>query len=107
MPFDNSPSEVPQTDTGLVPFTRDVFSLPSLIAWLEKQPADGTFNFGDCDGVCCIDLYLAAHGYRVGPTDPDRAYTRMFDAGLTIHAAGNTTFGEVLADALAALGMGR
>jgi hypothetical protein len=44
----------------------DPFTLESLIAWLEKQPTNGTYNYSDCDGACLIDLYL---GRRTSGTE--------------------------------------
>ena len=40
----------------------DVFSLESLIAWLEKQPADGEYCYHDLNGHCLICQYLTSHG---------------------------------------------
>lgn len=42
----------------------DVFSLEGLIAWLEKQPAETTYNWLDmpCNGGCLIHRYLVAQG---------------------------------------------
>lgn len=46
----------------------DPFSLESLIAWLEKQPAGRTYNFwdgtlmGNCHGACLLHQYLVAQG---------------------------------------------
>lgn len=39
----------------------DVFSLESLIAWLEKQPADRQYDY--ClPGTCLVAQYLSANG---------------------------------------------
>lgn len=49
----------------------DPLSLAGLIAWLEKQPADRSYNY-DCTGSCLIAQYLTAQGfaiYSVGPFD--------------------------------------
>jgi hypothetical protein len=40
----------------------DVFSLQSLIAWLEQQPADKEYDFYDCGGECMLDRYGDAMG---------------------------------------------
>jgi hypothetical protein len=40
----------------------DPFSLESLIAWLERQPADGRYDWANCNGRCLVGLYVAAHG---------------------------------------------
>jgi hypothetical protein len=42
----------------------DVFSLESLVAWLEKQPASKTYCYVD-GGNCLIHQYLAAAGIPV------------------------------------------
>lgn len=36
----------------------DPFSLESLIAWLEKQPADKKYDYFNCQGACLIDQYF-------------------------------------------------
>lgn len=41
----------------------DPFSLQSLIAWLEKQPAAGEYNFLNCSGGCLYGLYMQSHGF--------------------------------------------
>ena len=40
----------------------DPFKIESLIAWLEKQPADKEYEFTDC-GSCALAQYFLAHGY--------------------------------------------
>ncbi len=42
----------------------DIYALPTLIAWLEKQPAAKTYNFGDCEGACLLGQYIIAHGIK-------------------------------------------
>lgn len=44
----------------------DPFSLEGLIAWLEKQPADKTYNFSNCQGLCLLSQYLTASGKKWG-----------------------------------------
>jgi len=44
------------------PTKANPFTLPSLIAWLEKQPALKTFNFGNCTGECLYGQYMASVG---------------------------------------------
>ena len=41
----------------------DPFSLESLIAWLEKMPADGTYNYIS-NGNCLLAQYLRSSGHR-------------------------------------------
>jgi len=40
----------------------DPFSLESLIAWLEKQPADGVYCYADT-GHCLISQHFKAAGF--------------------------------------------
>ncbi len=40
--------------------TSDPLTLGSLIAWLEKQPRDGSYTYWDCRGACLLDLYISA-----------------------------------------------
>ena len=41
----------------------DPFKLETLIAWLEKQPADQEYNFRDCSGRCLFGQYYTAMGF--------------------------------------------
>ncbi|HEV8263243.1 MAG TPA: hypothetical protein VGQ19_21095 [Burkholderiales bacterium] len=41
----------------------DPFSLTSLIAWLERQPAGGAYNYV-CNGHCLLAQYLKACGFQ-------------------------------------------
>jgi hypothetical protein len=43
---------------------QDVFSLESLIAWLETKPANGVYNYPDNQG-CLMVQYFTAMGYSV------------------------------------------
>lgn len=67
-----------QTETETKP---DVFSLESLIAWLETQPPEKTYDWmgNACNGGCLLDHYLFAFGYPMhlpfGP--PDENYQRL------------------------------
>lgn len=40
-----------------------VFSIESLILWLEQQPPDKRYDYHDCRGACLYGQYMAAHGY--------------------------------------------
>jgi hypothetical protein len=40
----------------------DVHTLPSFIAWLETQPAEGTYDWDNCQGKCLIGQYMATCG---------------------------------------------
>lgn len=52
----------------------DPFTLESLIAWLEKQPADGSYDYGD-SGRCLAAQYLLPTGLDrsrfIGRAGPD------------------------------------
>ncbi len=39
----------------------DIYAIETMIAWLEKHPAEKTYKFIDCQGGCLIDQYLKAH----------------------------------------------
>lgn len=41
----------------------DVFSLESLIAWLEKQPAKVSYKY-NCNGHCMLAQYFACAGFK-------------------------------------------
>lgn len=49
--------------TGKPKVQADVFSLESLIAWLEKQPADSEYCYFD-SGTCLLTQYFAAAGFQ-------------------------------------------
>ena len=38
----------------------DPFTLSGLIAWLEKQPPDAGYNYGNCAGACLLDRYITS-----------------------------------------------
>ncbi len=44
----------------------DVFSLESLIAWLEQQPPKKRYSYMNVEGRCLIGQYLTAHGLAWG-----------------------------------------
>lgn len=49
----------------------DLFSVKSLVKWLETKPASGRYSYID-GGHCLIAQYLQANGFseaRVGPFD--------------------------------------
>ena len=68
MPFDGLPTETKP----------DVFSLDGLIAWLEQQPGETTYNFNDCCGLCLLSQYVTA---RLGRYSSGDDYCRMADVG--------------------------
>jgi hypothetical protein len=43
-----------------------VFSLESVIAWLEQRPPKKRYNYGNIDGKCLFGQYIAAHGLTWG-----------------------------------------
>src|SRR6476660_2885832 len=85
----------------------DPLTLESLIAWLEKQPADQTYDWADCDGRCLIGLYSAAHGISfttMCATDRDDGtapYDRLTTTGIAYRRP--HTFDAALKRARAAL----
>lgn len=81
--------------------TSDPFTLESLIAWLEKQPAAVTYNWHDCNGACLIGIYFAVHGH---PWDA-RRYCNFTDFNTRSDIAGTEpfTFGAALTRARKAL----
>ncbi len=87
----------------------DVFSLESLISWLEKMPADGTYNFTlsrrcllaqwaqSVDAVAHRAKYDGSFCYTVNGKKVD------LESFMPIAAAGDATFGAALERARAAL----
>jgi hypothetical protein len=60
----------------------DVFSLDGLIAWLEKQPAEETYDYMDCfgdSGGCLLFRYLNANGIETGNVGGDIGYVDADD----------------------------
>lgn len=49
-------------ETKIVETKPDVFKLETLIAWLEKQPADRVYNYCNPHG-CLLCQYFTANGY--------------------------------------------
>jgi len=79
----------------------DPFSLESLIAWLEKQPTDASYNWHNCEGGCLIGLYGSALGLGDGWMD---FHTKLYKAGqLSIASQKPHTFGAALKRARKAL----
>jgi hypothetical protein len=88
MPFDSTPSETKP----------DVFSLRGFLAWVEKMPREGEYDFVDCSGGCLIHQYLKASGVA-NPLSNDN-YLRMNDIsvrddcfGLSVACLHPRTFG--------------
>ena len=77
----------------------DPLTLESLIAWLEKQPTDKEYNYGEIGGACLIGQHLTAHGVDWREYGSfETATIRMCVAG-----TGRKTFGAALARAKALL----
>ncbi len=85
----------------------DPFTLASVIAWLEKQPATKSYRYADCSGGCLYGQYMSsvrvsweeARCHFYGP-DPHRQFRRyVYD-----HVAREepNTFGAALKRARAA-----
>lgn len=73
----------------------DVFSLESLIAWLEKQPARTVYCYMDNDG-CLLSQYFRAAGF-------DKVHV----GGETVFLDGYDHGNESLPDSFADLAVGR
>jgi hypothetical protein len=85
--------------------TRDPFTLESLIAWLEKQPANKVYCYGDL-GSCLAARYNASIGrrYSVAILPLKSSDDKTFDEKLErIAVMGPHTFGAALERARAAL----
>lgn len=82
----------------------DVFSLESLIAWLEKQPADEVYDYMNCHGACLLDQYGAAMAVPRNSATY-RQLDRAFDGGggYFIACGHPRTFGAALTRARKAL----
>jgi hypothetical protein len=68
----------------------DVFSLESLIAWLEKQPAKKTYCYTD-NGACLLSQYFRASGY-------EKAEIGGYNAWLEGYGQGQTLLPEAFSD---------
>lgn len=83
----------------------DPFSLQSLIAWLEKQPADIPYCFTDV-GHCLLAQYLNASGLPTHNVNPNGFYLEpkknfvplpwVFNRIANGHGDGPSTFGGAL-----------
>lgn len=51
------------------PTKADPFELGTLIAWLEKQPADGAYDYRECD-ECMFWHYFKSHGLPLSSVGP-------------------------------------
>lgn len=84
----------------------DPYSLGSLIAWLEKQPAGKRYDFHDCNGGCLIGMYYIANGVHNKSRDDYRPYTAVFGGSHDLYgqvaATLPYTFGAALERARAA-----
>lgn len=90
----------------------DVFSLESLIAWLEKQPANKAYDYENCEGKCLYGLYAASYGIAwkasggAGAHYPGSSVERSRFCDLVYATTANPfpwTFGAALARARSAL----
>lgn len=92
------------------PTKTDPMKLESLIAWLERQPADGVYCYIDC-GACLLHQYFTEMGFKRVHMHPD--FMKHGDdfvflpAGYDAIARGRTpeswTYGKALKRARAAL----
>ena len=58
----------------------DVFTLDSLISWLETQPPEGSYDWLDVNG-CLVCLYLQACGYERPSAHPGLTQSSIRDWG--------------------------
>lgn len=74
----------------------DPLTIPSLIAWLERQPAASTYDYHDCNGECLYGQYAASVGLSWKEAIDDS--TDSFRTGVYRHvaAASPRTFGAAL-----------
>jgi hypothetical protein len=49
-------------ESGLEP-KKDIFALDNLIAWLEQQPQDQSYEYANPSN-CCLAQYFRAQGYK-------------------------------------------
>lgn len=84
-------------DPKWAPTKTDVHALPTLIAWLEKQPANMDYPYRDCRGLCLLGQYWLAHGHpwREGIYGEMQQPTGG-EWGIKIAAPGPHTFGAAL-----------
>lgn len=85
----------------------DVFSLESLIAWLETMPGDGVYCYND-NGGCMLARYFIEHGFSrisVGghSVTIDGDWQLLPDSFANIPVEYPRTFGAALARARSAL----
>lgn len=88
----------------------DPFSLESLIAWLEKQPAEATYDYGDsrqCMAAQCLrshgvdeSRYVGLSGYALEDFFPGFRAIAIGDADIV---SDGWTFGAALSRARAVL----
>jgi hypothetical protein len=82
----------------------DVFSLESLISWLEKRPADKAYDYTDCRG-CLLAQYFTAMGYECVEVAPmmfdhkisgNKIFQHFSDQFETVALCEDRTFGAAL-----------
>ncbi len=82
----------------------DPLTLESLIAWLEKQPAETSYDWQDCEGHCLIGRYFTAMG--MGEFVPyERVFSNILDdyGDVCSSLSGPTTYGAALERARAVM----
>lgn len=99
MPFDQldfTPAAAPVVD--------DLWSLPRFIAWLEKQPKGGGYDFYNCNGGCLVGQYVRSRGLEYLPP---HTYTESPENWQhQIACWGDRTFGAALSRAKTQLAQG-
>ncbi len=71
----------------------DPLDIKTLIAWLEKQPADKSYNYQDCRG-CVLAQYFRAHGFEFAMVDSKRVWSPRRTVNLPVGWNWNAVIGE-------------
>lgn len=84
------------------------YTLPALIAWLEKQPPEQHYDFNNYDGACLLDQYVTSVTGKPSTPTPDTHWKTCGDGnGYTRIARRRPwTFGAALERARAELALG-
>lgn len=84
----------PKWEVKSSPVKPPVRSIAGLVAWLEKQPAQRSYVWHDCEGHCLIGLYGAAMGMGL---EWHNFHSDLFDAHqLSIASDAPYAFGAAL-----------
>lgn len=73
----------------------DIVSLEGFIGWLEKQPPEEQYSWGNCS-TCAIAQYLGAHGIRIRDISYEKYNALEGGAGNYVALGRPHTFGAAL-----------